>query len=133
MSLWVICKSLGLFVNPLTADDKYSLLNRGHLLQHFQMPLSQKRKIFSQFHFTFYNFRYNFQHFQKKHEPHSWCVFELTNFDNWRTFRSWPTTPLRYLFIPASAIQVQKVSRSDMQNLRTVCYSIDRRWQVLSS
>ena len=34
-SLWVICKVLGLFVNPLTANDKDSLLNRGNLLQHF--------------------------------------------------------------------------------------------------
>ena len=27
-SVLVICKNLGLFVNPLTADNKYSLLNR---------------------------------------------------------------------------------------------------------
>ena len=45
-------KSLcGLFVNPLTANDKYSLLNIGNLLWHFQMPLSQKRKLFAQFFF----------------------------------------------------------------------------------
>ena len=36
-SLWMICKILGLFVNPLTADNKYSLLNRNNLFQHFQM------------------------------------------------------------------------------------------------
>ena len=30
-SLLVICKTLGLFANPLTADDKYSLLNRDNL------------------------------------------------------------------------------------------------------
>ena len=30
-SILVICKILGLFVNPLTADDKYSLLNWGNL------------------------------------------------------------------------------------------------------
>ena len=45
--LWLICKILGLFVNPLTADDKHSLLKGGNLLQHFQMQLSQKRKTFS--------------------------------------------------------------------------------------
>ena len=38
-------KILGLFRNPLTADNKYYLLNRGKLLQHFQMQLSQKQNI----------------------------------------------------------------------------------------
>ena len=45
----VICKILGLFVNTLTADGKYSLLHRHNLLQHFQMILSQKQKTFSAF------------------------------------------------------------------------------------
>ena len=49
----VICKILGHFVNALTADDNYSLLKRGKLLQHFQMQLSKKQKIFSQFFFIF--------------------------------------------------------------------------------
>ena len=39
-SLWVIWKVLWLFVNPLTADDQYSLVKKGNLLQHFQMHLS---------------------------------------------------------------------------------------------
>ena len=34
-------------VNTLTADDKYSLLNRGNLMQHIQMQLSHKQKHFS--------------------------------------------------------------------------------------
>ena len=37
---------LGLFVNPLTADDKYSLLNGGNLLQHFQIQLFKNVKNF---------------------------------------------------------------------------------------
>ena len=41
-SVLVICKILGLFANTLTADDKYSLLNKNNLLQHLQMQLSQK-------------------------------------------------------------------------------------------
>ena len=77
-SIWVIWKVLGLFVKPLTADGKYSLLNRGNLLQHFQMHLSQKRKIFSELLFSFSKFRVNFVHFQKKDDPQSWCVFEFT-------------------------------------------------------
>ena len=70
---------LGLFVNPLTADDKYSLLNRGNLLQHFQMHLYEKRKIFSEFSFTFSKCRVNFEHFQRKYDPHSRSIFELTD------------------------------------------------------
>ena len=64
-SLWVKRKIIGLFVNPLTADDKYSHLKIGYLLQLFQMPLSQKGKILSQFSFTFSKFKFNFEHFQK--------------------------------------------------------------------
>ena len=47
--LCVICKILGLFVNPFTADNKYFLLNRGNLLQHFMTKLYQKSKILFQF------------------------------------------------------------------------------------
>ena len=61
---------LGLFLNPLTADNKYSLLKTRNLFEHFQMQLSQKRKIFSQFFLAFSKFRFNFEHFQKKDDPH---------------------------------------------------------------
>ena len=62
----MICQILGLFVNPLTADHKHSLLNRCNLLQHFQMALSQKRKTCSDFFFAFSKFRFNLKHFQTK-------------------------------------------------------------------
>ena len=48
----MICKILGLFVNPLTANDIYSLLNRGNLFQDFQMQLFQKQKRFAEFFFS---------------------------------------------------------------------------------
>ena len=68
----VQAKILGLFVNTLTADDKFSLLNRGNLLQHVQMQLSQKRKTFSEFSFfALPKFRLNFEHFEKKVDPDS--------------------------------------------------------------
>ena len=47
-SLWVIYKFLGLFANALSADNKYSFLNRDNLKQHFQMQLTQKLNIFSE-------------------------------------------------------------------------------------
>ena len=40
----MICQILGLFFNPLTADDNDFLLNREAFLQHLQIPLSEKRK-----------------------------------------------------------------------------------------
>ena len=67
----MIFKIIGLFVDTLTADDKYSLLNRGNLLQHFQMDLSEKGKTFSQFVFTFSEFRGIFEQFERKDDPHS--------------------------------------------------------------
>ena len=50
----VQAKILGLFVNTLTADDKFSLLNRGRLLQHVRMQLSQNLKNFTEFFFFFF-------------------------------------------------------------------------------
>ena len=47
-----MCKILGQCFNPLTADDKYSLPNRGNLLHRFQKQLYQKGKTFSQFFFS---------------------------------------------------------------------------------
>ena len=57
---------LRLFVHSLTADDKYSLLNRGNLTQYIQMHLSQKQKLFSQLFCVFLKCTLNFEHFHKK-------------------------------------------------------------------
>ena len=80
-SLWVIYKILGLFVDPLTADDKYCLLNRGNLMQHFKMQLSRKGKIFSEFFsfffFAFSKFRFNVEHFEKKMTHAAYVFFDL--------------------------------------------------------
>ena len=67
----MICKILGLFVKTLTADDKCSLPNRDNLSQHLQMQLSQKEKKLSHLFYVFWKSRFNFEHFQKKHDPHS--------------------------------------------------------------
>ena len=73
----VICKILGLFVNALTADDKYSLLNRDNLTQPIQMQLSQKQKTFLESFSSDLKSQVNFEHFQKKGDPVSWCIFEI--------------------------------------------------------
>ena len=80
-SLLVICKILGLFLNTLTDDDKYSLLKRDNFFQYLQIQLSQKRKPFSQFFLAVLKFRFNLEHFQKKDDPPSRFIFELTDFE----------------------------------------------------
>ena len=46
MALLVKTKILGLFVNILTANDKYSPLNKGKYWQPIQMQLYKKKKNF---------------------------------------------------------------------------------------
>ena len=70
----VLCKILRLFVNTLTADDKYSLLNRDKLMQPIKILLSQNRKTLYRFFFAFLKSTLNFEHFQKKDDPHSLCI-----------------------------------------------------------
>ena len=70
----VLCKILRLFVNTLTADDKYSLLNRDNLTQPIQILLSQKQKTLSRFFFAFLKSILNSEHIPKKDDPHRKCV-----------------------------------------------------------
>ena len=60
-----------MFVNTLTADDKYSLLNRDNLTQQNRAQLSQKQKAFSQFFLAFSKYTLNFEEFEKRDDPHS--------------------------------------------------------------
>ena len=60
-----------MFVNTLTADDKYSPLNRDNLIQPIRTILSQKQQAFSQFFLAFSKSTLNFEHFEKKDDPHS--------------------------------------------------------------
>ena len=78
-SLLVICKISRLFPNTLSADGKYSLLNRDNLTQPIQMQLSRKQKTFSDFFSAFLKSSLNFEHFLKKGDPHCWCISEITD------------------------------------------------------
>ena len=60
-----------MFVNTLTADDKYSLLNRENLTQQNRTQLSQKQKAFSEFFLAFSKYTLNFEDFEKRDDPHS--------------------------------------------------------------
>ena len=65
-SVWY--EILRLFVNGLTADDKYSGSNMQNLPQQFQTLLSQKQKTFSRLFIEFLKCAWKLEHFQKKHE-----------------------------------------------------------------
>ena len=68
-SLLIICKVLKLFVNALTARDKYSLRDRHNLTQPIQMQLSEKEKNLSPFFLHFWNLHEILNIFQKKKTP----------------------------------------------------------------
>ena len=74
-SVWY--EILRLFVNALTADDKYSGSNMQNLPQQFQMQLSQKQKTFSGFFIPFLKFAWNLEHFQEKDEYVSLIISEI--------------------------------------------------------
>ena len=59
-----------MFVNTLTADDKYSLLNRDNLTPPIRMQLSQKQETFSEFFLAFSKSTLDFADFEKRDDPH---------------------------------------------------------------
>ena len=149
--LAALCKIWRLFVNTSTADDKYFLLNRNNLMQPIQILIYDKQNFFSQFLFGFLKSILNFKHFQKK------ITLIADVFSKWLTptdlvrklskknrFRSnmvsrlkrfviLTTAPLPYLLITVKTIESEKVSLSDMQNIKPFSYHIDCRWQVFLS
>ena len=78
-ALIVICKTLGHFFNTLNVGHIYSLLNRDNLTQSIQMQLPLTKKSVSQFVSSFLKSRLNFEFFQKKGDPHTWCISEITD------------------------------------------------------
>ena len=74
-SVWY--EILRLFVNALTADDKYSGKNMQNFPQQFRTPLYHKQKTFSQFFIAFLKCAWNLEHFQKKDEYPSLIISEI--------------------------------------------------------
>ena len=68
-----------MFVNTLTADDQYSLLNRDNLTQPIRARLSEKQKAFCEFFLAFPKSTLNFEHLQKKDDLHSRFISEITH------------------------------------------------------
>ena len=74
-SVWY--QILRLFVNALTADDKYSGSNMQNLQKQFQTPAFQKQKTFSGFFIAFLKCAWNLEHFRKKDEYSSLIISEI--------------------------------------------------------
>ena len=63
----------------MTPDDEFSRSNRENLLLPIQRQLSEKLKIFSQLSIAFLEGTLNLEHFEKKNEPHSSSISEVTD------------------------------------------------------
>ena len=63
----------------MTADDKYSLLNRDNLTKPIPTQLSRKQKAFFVFFLAFSKSTLNFEHLQKKGDLHSWNISYITH------------------------------------------------------
>ena len=74
----LLCNFLRLLVKTLTDHEKYCLLYRDNLTQQIQILLSQKPKTFSELFSEILKPTLNFEHFQKKHDPHSRCSSQIT-------------------------------------------------------
>ena len=77
-SLLVMFLSLGLFVKTLTTEDKYSLRNSENLWEPIQIQLYKIIKTLSQDLVQLVQSASNFEHFEKKDDTCSVCIFEVT-------------------------------------------------------
>ena len=76
---YCIAKFFGLLVNTLATNEKYPVLNRDNLTIRIQMQLSQKHETFSQFFAKFLKYIKPFKYFEKKDDPHRFCISEITD------------------------------------------------------
>ena len=81
-SLLLTCKIMGLLVNTLATDEIYLVHHQDNLTLPIQIQFSKKKKTFSQFFAPFLKSRLNFQHFERKGDSHSICIFEILDSEN---------------------------------------------------
>ena len=82
-------KILGLFVNTLTAEYKYSRRNMQSFAQQVQKPLSLKQKTFSGFFIPFLKSTSNAEHFQKKGESSTLSISEIIDSKGGNYLSAW--------------------------------------------
>ena len=66
-----------MLVSTLTANYEYSRSNTDNLPLPAQMQLSEKLERFSRLFIAFFESALNFEHFEKKNEPHSSSISEV--------------------------------------------------------
>ena len=66
----------------MAANEKYPVLYRDNLTISVQMELPQKQKFFFQFWTAFLKTRLNLEYFEKKDDPDSFCISEVTDSEN---------------------------------------------------
>ena len=71
MSPLELGKILGVFLNTFTSDGKYLVQGCENLQLPIQMQISEKQKPFSEVFLTFLDSTSNFEHFERKDDPHS--------------------------------------------------------------
>ena len=76
------CLILAHLVNTSATNEKYPSLNRENLTIPIQMQLSQKQKSLSEFLDAFWKSMLNFEYFEKKNDPHSFCISEIADSEN---------------------------------------------------
>ena len=79
MNFWHNIFVGSILLNTLTANYEYSRSKTDNLQLPVQMQLSKKPETFSQFFIVFLQSTLNFEHFEKKNEPHSSSIFEVIN------------------------------------------------------
>ena len=104
----------------MTAHNKYSLLNRDNLTQPIQTKLSQKQKTCSQFFSPFLKSTLNFEHFQKKEDPDSWCISEI----KWMSKKS----RFRRPFDKRHGKQVETLLKSERHDLEQIIVHGEGNW-----
>ena len=115
----------------------------------------KNKKLFLHFFLPFLKSSLNFEHFQKKDDSPSVGISEIGDSEKhgyinvWKVpfqgilrKRTWKTRQniveilmagsLPYLFVTVKAIDLQKVSLSDMQNLKTVSKHTEWQWELFS-
>ena len=112
------CQILGLLVNTLAADDKYTVLNRENLTIPIQMQLYQRLKTFSRFFSAFLKSRLNFERFEKKV-----TLIDFV-FSKSRTPKTWLD---KYLKNPVSV----NLSTSNMVNGPKHCWNLHHRTFII--
>ena len=81
-SLLLTCHVLRLLFKTLAADDKYPFLNRDNLAIPIQMQLSWKQKNCSRIFSAFLKSVLNFKNFEKKDDPHRFCISQIMESEN---------------------------------------------------